>query len=234
MKKILAMILCALLMMSSAMAGNVKDAWTVDVSNITVTHKGETVALSPTLKVQLGRDINGCWAQVAVLLDETTVLTGQMEYGYNDTLLFSADGANDLLLVEGADLFMDQFGLPLEKARSYVYTLMDILDAGAYTPNGDENITPGSVDAQVIGENAVILTLSHGETVLSAQLVWEDIEPVLPYDLSEKNPCRYTFREMFPGDGTDIPEVVNAALDVLSADDSIRELTELLSVRVAM
>lgn len=234
MKKLLAILLCAMLLMTGAMAGNKKDAWAVDVSNITVTHKGETVTLFPTLKVQIGRDINGCWTQIAVLQDEATVLTGQMEYGYNNTLLFSVDGANDVLLVEGADLFLNQFGLPLEKVRSYVYALMNILDAGAYIPNGDENIKPGSLEAQVTGENAAIVTLTRGETSLSAQLVWEEIEPVLPYDLNSKNPCRYTFREMFPGEGTDIPEVVNAALSELSADDSVRELTDLLSGRVAM
>lgn len=234
MKKILAILLCAMLLMSGALAGNKKDAWAVDVSNIIVTHKGETVALSPTLKVQIGRDINGCWAQAAVLLDEATLLTGQMEYGYNDTLVFSADGANDLLLVEGAELFMNQFGLSLEKVRSYVYTVMNILDAGAYIYNGDENIMPGSVDAQVIGENAVVLTLTHDETVVSAQLVWEEIEPVLPYDLNQKNPCRYTFREMFPGDGTDLPETVNAALAPLYEDESVRALMELFSGVVSM
>lgn len=234
MKKILAILLCAILLMSGAMAGNVKDAWTVDVSEITVTRKGETVALSPTLKVQIGRDINGCWVQAAVLLDEATVFTGQMEYGYNNTLLFSTDGANDVLLVEGADLFMNQFGLTIEKARSYVYALMNILDTGAYVPNGDENITPGSLEAQPTGENAAIVTLTHGETSVSARLIWEETEFVLPYDLSGKNPCRYTFREMFPGDGTDLPEVVNAALNILSADDSVRELMDLLSGRVAM
>ena len=234
MKKFLAILLCTLMLMGSAMAGNKNDAWTVDVSNLTVTHKGETVALSPTFSIQTGRDVSGCWAQIAMLLDEATILTGQLEYGLNDTLFFSVDGAKDALLVEGADLFLNQFGLTGAQATSYIYTVLNILDVGAYVPNGDENIKPGSLDAQIIGENAVALTLTHGETSLSAQLVWEDIEPVLPYDLSGKNVCRYTFREMFPGDGTDLPEVITAALAQLSADESIRGLMELFSGKVSL
>lgn len=233
MKKMIAILMCMLMLLGSALAEQEMQAWTITVDNITVNYKGETIEMNPTLLINTGRDAAGCWAQVSVMLNGSAALAGQVEY-VGDTLFGSVDGAKDALLVEGADLFLNQYGLSAAQAQDYAGALFGMLSTGVAPMTKNPDPKTNHFDFQVTGENEVDVAFNYNSFKASAHIAWERAENKLPYDLSEKNVCRYTFREMFPGDGTDIPEVVNAALDVLSADDSIRELTELLSVRVAM
>ena len=51
----------------------------------------------------------------------------------------------------------------------------------------------------------------------------------IPFDLSQKNACTYTYREMYPGEGTDILSAAQSALANLMADESLQEVMELLT-----
>jgi len=50
----------------------------------------------------------------------------------------------------------------------------------------------------------------------------------IPFDLSQKNACTYTYREMYPGEGTDILDAALSALANLMADESLQEIFELV------
>lgn len=233
MKRILAIVLCALMLMTAAVAEQEMQAWGVTVSNISVSIQGETVNLSPTLQIETGRDASGCWAQLAVLLGDEAVLTGQVEY-VGDTLFGSVDGAEDALLIEGAELFLNQYNLTGAQVRAYADALYNLLATGTDVLSAGIDPKAGALEIQMTGESAADFTFTVEDAGISAHLDWAVRENELPYDLSAKNVCRYTFREMTPGDGTDIPEAVNAALNRLAGDESLRELMELLSGMVSV
>lgn len=231
MKKILAILMCAMMLLGGALAEQEMQAWTITVDEITITYKGETIEMNPSLLVNTGKDAAGCWAQVSVMLDDAVVLAGQAEY-VGDTLFGSVDGAKDALLVEGAELFLNQFGLSGAQAKAYIDALFHMMNTGVapkvVNPDTDH------FDVQLVGENEVEIAFTSDALKGSARMAWERAENKLPYDLSEKNVCRYTFREMFPGDGTDIPETVMNAMQAFAADASVQALMELFSGTISM
>lgn len=237
MKKVLALILTALLLLTGALAEEqavTPQSWHIVLDGVTITVEDETVTLNPSLDVLLAKTEEGYWAQLGVVSGDALAAALQVEY-YGDAILASAAGANDTLIVDGAEMFLTQYELTGETVRSMLDMLLtgvseNALDALA----GDPGLAEEGVTIEVVAAGSeYALTYAEPGASVSAHLVIEPYADGIPFDLTTKNLCAYTFREMFPGDGTDIPEALSASLSAILADETVQAAAALLEVEPA-
>lgn len=226
MKKILALILCALMLLGGAVAETAENAWRITVDEIVTTlADGQILPLNPALEIFVGQDSAGAMAQIAVKLNGENAAALQLEY-VGDTITASADGANDVLVINDAEMFFNQYEMTGEDVRGMLGVFFDAMPALGETLSTAED-APG-MTVEMLAENSARITIDLEDYFFSLRLTWEAV-PAKPFDLSGKNPVRYTFREMFPGDGTDIPDALSASLMNLMADESVQKYFSVLS-----
>ena len=186
------------------------------------------VSLNPSAEVMFGREGKGFWMQASLILDGESVGSVQAELNGN-TIQGSADGAKDYLIIDGADTFLKQYGFDGEELLDELDDLLEELeerDFAELDDLDDLNRIPG-LNVEMLSENSLRVTVEQDGVMVSFRVTWEKLEGGKPFDLSAKNPCRYTYREMYPGDGTDIPDALNAALNALMLDASVQEAVTL-------
>ena len=222
-KKIGALLLCALMILGSAMAEEkTTEAWRITVDGVELTVEGETVALNPSLEMLAGRDEAGTWLQLAVVNGGSNALAVQLEYA-PDAIRASADGAKDVLVIDAVEQFLNQYGLTPE----LVNTLINQFFTGLETADTSTQLleeTFQNLKLERVGDREYRVSYADGNNAVSVHILWEAYDGGRPFDLSEKNACRYTFREVFPGDGTDIPQALTNAAAQLMADESVQAL----------
>lgn len=227
-KRIFAMVLVLMLVLGAAMAEPAARGWKVVVDGVVLEKDGEVVALNPSAELMLGEDGALTWLQLAVVNGGENALGVQIEYGDN-AIAASVDGANDCLMIPDAELFLNQYELTGEEISGGVEMLLSMLENDE-TMKGLIDLLEQSEVAKANGENGFSMDMEIPETGMRVALNvrWEKVEGGKPFDLSGKNPCRYTYREMFPGDGTDIPEALSNAAMQLMEEESVAAAIGLL------
>ena len=231
-KKWLSALLCALMIASCAAAEEADAAWRLAVEDVQVTCGGETVDLDLSLEALIGRENGGYWLQVSVLQSGESMLAAQAQYA-NDTLAATVDGAEDCLVINEAGVFFEQYGLSaeiVEQTLNRIFAALGV-DPAAYLENEFiQDAFGASVSVEALGdgsyriEEMTFVGASVGLTVSCTPYA-----DGIPFDLSQKNACTYTYREMYPGEGTDILDAALSALANLMADESLQEVMELLT-----
>lgn len=232
-KKWLSALLCALMIASCAAAEEADAAaWRLAVGDVQVTCGGETVDLDLSLEALIGRENGGYWLQVSVLQSGESMLAAQAQYA-NDTLAATVGGAEDCLVVNEAGVFFEQYGLSaeiVEQTLNRIFTALQS-DPSAYLESEFiQDSFDASVSVEALGdgsyriEEMTFVGASVGLTVSCTPYA-----DGIPFDLSQKNACTYTYREMYPGEGTDILDAALSALANLMADESLQEVMELLT-----
>lgn len=227
-KRILALVLCALMLLGGAMAETAPEAWRVVIGGIEIEKDGQSVVLNPALEVLFGRDDAGVWGQAAVQVNGNNVLAVQGDYA-GETARVTAEGAQDVLVVDGVDMLLRQYDddLSADQLNAMIdsaFEAMANFDDSAFSKAGDadEHLT-----IERKGDCDYAVTLVDGGETLRLHIVWEQYAGERPFDLAQKNPCAYTFREMTPGDGTDIPDALTMGLMQLLSDESVAAAMEL-------
>ena len=217
-KRILAMVLCLMLILAGAVAETADAGWRVTIDQITVGDGTKTVALNPSVELALGKMGAGYWMQLALVNGGETTAAVQAELdGEADTILASADGANDCLIIDGVDTFLEQYELNGEIVRGVLDEIIKSLNGGL--PGELAQEIPG-VSVEKLDDHSYAVAVEMEDVQVSLRVSWSE-QAEKPFDLSGKNPCRYTYREMYPGDGTNIPDALTAALNSLMTDESV-------------
>ena len=231
-KKWLSALLCALMIASCAAAEEADAAWRLAVEDVQVSRGGETVDLDLSLEALIGRENGGYWLQVSVLQGGESALSAQAQYA-NNTLAATVDGAEDCLVINEAGVFFEQYGLSAEIVEQMLDRIFTALqsDPSAYLESEFiQDAFGASVSVEALGdgsyriEETILVGASVGLTVSCTPYA-----DGIPFDLSQKNACTYTYREMYPGEGTDILDAAQSALANLMADESLQEVMELLT-----
>ena len=231
-KKWLSALLCALMIVGCAAAEEADAAWRLAVEDVQVTYGGETVDLDLSLEALIGRENGGYWLQVSVLQGGESALSAQAQYA-NNTLAATVGGAEDCLVVNEAGVFFEQYGLSaeiVEQTLNRIFTALQS-DPSAYLESEfiqDSFGASASVEALGDGSYRIEETTSAGISV-GLTVSCTPYADGIPFDLSQKNACTYTYREMYPGEGTDILDAAQSALANLMADESLQEVMELLT-----
>jgi len=236
MKKLLALILTALLLLSGALAEEQTvpaQGWHIVLDEVTITVENETVALNPSLDVILEKNAEGYWAQLGIVNGDAPAAGLHIEY-YGDAILASAEGAQDTLIIDGADMFLTQYELTGEEIRYLLdMILAGISEGGLDALASDPGLAEEGMTIEVAAAGSeYVLTYAEPGASISAHLVIEPYADGIPFDLTAKNLCAYTFREMFPGDGTDIPDTLTASLSALLADETVSAAAALLDIEL--
>ena len=227
-KRILAIVLCLMMVLGCAMAEKSDTAWSLVVDEIVVGDGTTKVSLNPSVEVLLGREGAGFWTQISLLLDGVSASAVQAQMD-GSTIQVSADGAKDYLTIEGTDTFLQQYGVEAEELLDELDDLMEEMEEHGFVEADeldDLNEIPG-MTVELLSENSFRVTMEQDAVNVSFRLSWNRIDGGKPFDLSVKNPCRYTYREMYPGDGTDIPDALSAALNALMMDATVQEAVAL-------
>ena len=231
-KKWLSALLCALMIASCAAAEEADAAWRLAVEDVQVSRGGETVNLDLSLEALIGRENGGYWLQLSVLQSGESALAAQAQYA-NDTLAATVGGAEDCLVVNEAGVFFEQYGLSaeiVEQTLNRIFTALQS-DPAAYLENEFiQDSFDASVSVEALGDGSYRIeeTTSAGISV-GLTVSCTPYADGIPFDLSQKNACTYTYREMYPGEGTDILDAALSALANLMADESLQEVMELLT-----
>ena len=229
-KKWLSALLCALMIASCAAAEEADAAWRLAVEDVQVSRGGETVDLDLSLEALIGRENGGYWLQVSVLQGGESALAAQAQY-VNNTLAATVDGAEDCLVINEAGVFFEQYGLSAEIVEQMLDRIFTALqsDPSAYLESEFiQDIFVASISVEALGDGSYRIEASaNGSVGLTVSCT--DYADGIPFDLSQKNACTYTYREMYPGEGTDILSAAQSALANLMADESLQEVMELLT-----
>lgn len=227
-KRILAIVLCLMMVLGCAMAESRDAAWQLTVDEIAVGNGTEKVSLNPSAEVMFGREGEGFWMQASLLLGGESIAAVQAEMDGN-AIQGSADGAKDCLIIDGTDTFLQQYGIDGKELLDEMDDLLEELeefDPIESDDLDDLNKIPG-MNVEMLSANSLRMTVERDGTTVSFRVTWDKLDEGKPFDLSAKNPCRYTYREMYPGDGTDIPDALTAALNALMMDASVQEAVTL-------
>ena len=231
-KKWLSALLCALMIASCAAAEEADAAaWRLAVGDVQVTCGGETVDLDLSLEALIGRENGGYWLQVSVLQSGESALAAQAQYA-NDTLAATVEGAEDCLVVNEAGVFFEQYGLSAEIVEQMLDRIFTALqsDPSAYLESEFiQDSFDASVSVEALGDGIYRIETAADGVSVGLTVSSTDYADGIPFDLSQKNACTYTYREMYPGEGTDILSAAQSALANLMADESLQEVMELLT-----
>ena len=230
-KKWLSALLCALMIASCAAAEEADAAaWRLAVEDVQVTCGGETVDLDLSLEALIGRENGGYWLQLSVLQSGESVLAAQAQYA-NDTLAATVGGAEDCLVVNEAGVFFEQYGLSaeiVEQTLNRIFTALQS-DPSAYLESEFiQDSFDASVSVEALGDGIYRIETAADGVSVGLTVSSTDYADGIPFDLSQKNACTYTYREMYPGEGTDILSAAQSALANLMADESLQEIFELV------
>ena len=224
-KRILAIVLCLMMVLGCGVAEKSDVAWQLAVDEIVVSYDGTKVSMNPSAEVMFGREGDGFWMQAALLLGGESIAAVQSEMN-SEFIQGSVDGANDYLIIEGTDTFLQQYGVDGKELLDELDDLLEELDEFDLGDLGELNAIPG-LKVKPLSPNSLRVTAEQDGVSVSFRVAWNRLDGGKPFDLSAKNPCRYTYREMYPGDGTDIPDALNAALNALMLDSSVQEAVAL-------
>ena len=230
-KKWLSALLCALMIASCAAAEEADTAWRLAVEDVQVTYGGETVNLDLSLEALIGRENGGYWLQLSVLQSGESVLAAQAQYA-NDTLAATVGGAEDCLIVNEAGVFFEQYGLSAEavdRALDEIFAALGADPAAYLERESVQDALGTSVSVEALSDSSYRVEVEIAGVAAALTLSWSPWTDGIPFDLSQKNACTYTYREAFPGEGTDILDAAQSALANLMADESLQEVMELLT-----
>lgn len=230
-KKWLSALLCALMIVGCAAAEEADTAWRLAVEDVQVSRGGETVNLDLSLEALIGRENGGYWLQLSVLQSGESALAAQAQYA-NDTLAATVGGAEDCLVVNEAGVFFEQYGLSaeiVEQTLNRIFTALQS-DPAAYLENEFIQDSFGaSASVEALGDGSYRIEAAADGVSVGLTVSCTPYADGIPFDLSQKNACTYTYREMYPGEGTDILDAAQSALANLMADESLQEVMELLT-----
>lgn len=223
MKKILALALCALMMLSfGAFAeSQTSSAWHVVLDGIEITTADQTIALNPTFEGTIGSDATGLWGEGSVLLGGEKVLNVQGIYA-NDEIRLTVEGAQDCLSLSGINaLVADITGEELDLS-AYIPMMLVMLEDTSWIDELIPTLEGSGASIERLGDcNYNISYALEGEG-LKAHIRWESVDAAAP-DLSAKNVIALDPNsEDLPEN--DVDDAVLAAMSKLLDDASVQQL----------
>ena len=107
MKKILAMVLAMVLMLSAAALA--EGTVSVTLSDVQFVSADETFGLNPAVTATMGATDTSAWVELTASVNGEAVIVGQLQV-VDNTLYASVDGANDALVINDFDAKMAAYG----------------------------------------------------------------------------------------------------------------------------
>jgi len=185
MKKMLSLILCAMMLLCGCAFA--ESDWTLELvaEDITLVADGQSVALNPDLRLMMGNVPNGVWMEIAVV-DGENLLDMQI-VADDQSLLVSTSGAGDVLvmdmeqLVELAGVNPAEFIVDMDETTLAAFmdgTLMDLLIG---------NLAVEGLTVTRNSDTSVTLNYIEDGMALGATLRWNAVSEACPFNLSAKN-----------------------------------------------
>lgn len=229
-KKWLSALLCALMLLSGALAEEADAAWRVTVSDVQISRGGETAVLDLSLEALIGREDGGYWLQLSALQGGESALAVQAQYADN-TLAATVDGAQDCLIVNEAGVFFEQYGLSAEavdRALDEIFAALGADPAAYLERESVQDALGTSVSVEALSDSSYRVEVEIAGVAAALTLSWSPWTDGVAFDLSQKNACTYTYREAFPGEGTDIVSAATDAVARLMQDATLVEAAGVL------
>lgn len=229
MKKMLALVLCLMLVLSaSAFAETATTGFGMVISEVQL-NLGEAVVLNPSVFFAFGQQTDGAWMELGVQNGDTTMFDAQFDIA-NDVITASVEGANDALKLTGADAYLAVQDLTTADLISSFEEAAAMLDAE--TLDATMDALPTLLEGLVV-ENLGDLNykLSYEEEGMSASLcVRFVLNPDKEFDLSGKNVVEISDlsdTENYPDN--DVIAVAFEQLEVLLTEESVASFTSLFT-----
>lgn len=237
MKKILALILSALMLLSlSAVAEETTNGWHVVIDEIEITTAGETIALNASLEGVLGYDGTTLWGEGSVLLGAEKILTIQGTFA-NDEAIGTLEGAQDAMSLSGINELANML---LVMAADEGVETPETVDLTIYIPMlfsliGDtswiDQLAPElpalGMNLEVRGERDYALSYAFEGDSFKVHFAWNPVVTAAP-DFSAKNIVVLDpFAEELPE--TDLKLVAVDALAKLLADPTVAQIVNMAS-----
>lgn len=226
MKKILALALCALMMLSFGAFAESQTAsvWHFVLDGVEITSADQTITLNPSFEGTIGSDDSGLWGEGSVLLDGEKVLTVQGTY-VNDEIRITVDGAQDCLSLAGVSALIAELTGEEMDLSVYVPMMLVMLEDTSWIDELIPTLDGTGAAIEQLGERDYNLSYALEGDAMKAHIRWEAIETAAP-DLSVKNIVVLDVNdEDLPEN--DLDDAVLAAMSKLLDDASVQQLMEL-------
>jgi len=225
MKKLLILLICALLM-SCAMAEGDDQAWRVRICSIEAEKGNRGMGSTQEIESIVGRKNGEYWVQAIVQrsidLKMHPCLTFQVKLAGN-TLIGSIEGANDALLTEDAASFLEKYNISLARAKECLDGIFVMLENRV-----DPQIENFTVDFYKNGENGGYFEITLEEMEIRFQLLWERFDGEIPFQLNEESKSIHVLDASSLGEGTDLPAAFRAGLEELKKSASFCAMLEFI------
>ncbi len=231
MKKAIALLLALLLLTAClpALAAGQYGAWTVQLTDVALTLDGETIAVGPSLVIQVGftEDLTEGWLTADVMADGASLAGFMAEEEESGVSRFAYTAGGTCGVMDGRDmsfhrLAMRQMGISDVPDR--LSGALGMLDAFLSMPKGVEYLFGQLGSAKKLGktEYAVTVDLPGGRAEATLSWQWER-RAKKPFDLSGRREAAYSAALGIAG--TEGMEEARTELEEsLARDESMEEL----------
>lgn len=233
MKKILALVLCALMTLTFGAVAEEQapTAWHVVVDEIEITYAGQNIVLNPTLDGVVGFDGTTLWGEGSVLLNGEKALSLQGAYANDEMKITTADALDCLSMSGLLAIVNDELGasadtsLSTEDLNLYVSMMFALMDDTSWIDEAISDLSGTGLTVETRGERDYAISYAEDGVSAKVHVAWEpSTEAAL--DLSAKNTV------VVDANAEDLPEndVVSALLAGVSKlmdDASVQQLMQL-------
>lgn len=229
-RRFLAALICALTVMGGAASAQPAQsaAWRVVVEDIRAERGEEDAPVDIALDALVGCVGDVYWAQLTVLQAGEAALVLQAQYdAAGETITVGAEGAQDCLVIDHADVFLKQYWvIEPGSLRGILEELLTLLEGApdALLEGVEALQARASLDVfacEVLDDSAIRLEIKNADARAGFSLRCTPWEGGVPFDFSARNACRYTYREAFPGEGTDLAALVRQCREQIMQDESL-------------
>lgn len=227
MKKIIALILCALMALScGAFAETFDTAWRVTIDGMEITSEGTNIVLTPTLEGYIGETETGYWGEGSVLLNGEKVMTMQGLFG-EDQLSLTLDGSNDTLVVSDlAQILYEDFDIDADLTAT-AEMLYDTFEDSSWIDTLIPQLAESGVTITANSDSDYTIAYAEDGEAVKLHISWEKVAMSMPA-FAEKNIVTYDYNTTTLPE-TDLFDVAKDCYSKISGEPSVQQLRELLS-----
>ena len=233
MKKILAMVLAMVLMLSAAALA--EGTVSVTLSDVQFVSADETFVLNPAVTATMGATDTSAWVELTASVNGEAVIVGQLQV-VDNTLYASVDGANDALVINDFDAQMAAYGADTTSADfiDAVNTLVALEDGSDDLDSIIEefNAEQEGVTLEKVADNQVKFTIAvEDDCDITFVLTVEGSDVAEFADLSAKNAVELTEEDIANGTTPDSDVITVAAekLTTLMSEESVAAMIAAIS-----
>ena len=232
MKKMTALLLALFMLLSgiSALAEAQYGAWTVELTDVTVTAEGETIDVTPSLTVRVGYtdSHDAAWLAADVVKDGESLAGFWAEEEKSGVSRYACSAGDTCGVMDGRGdacfhkALMRQLGM--DDAPDSLMEAVDMLDAFLNMPKGVTYLFDQLGSAKKQGKTSLAISVNLPGGRLEGTLTWRwDRRARKPFDLSDRREVAYSASRGIPG--TEGFEEAWAELEAsLMQDESMEEL----------